>query len=92
MRIARIVFALGFLLNAAPFLQAYASQQDETVRETTTSTDAGPPPSSTYTTTTTTEKTESSEPDSVVGAIAHAVGTAILFPFRLAGETVELIL
>jgi hypothetical protein len=90
MRRARIVFVLGFLLLGAPSLQGCASEQNETVRETTMSTDAGPPPSSTSTTTTT-EKATSHEPDSVVGATAHAIGTAVLFPFRLAGDTLELI-
>ena len=91
MRRGLLCLLFGFLLLAAPFFQGCASEQDQTVRETTTSTDAGPPPSSTSTTTTTTEKTTSREPDSVVSATAHAIGTAILFPFRSASDTLELI-
>ena len=42
-----------------------------------------PPPQQTTTTTTT-----SSEPDSVLGAAAHLVGTIILLPFRIIGLVV----
>ena len=42
-----------------------------------------------YTTTTTTR--QSNEPDSVLGATAHALGTIILFPFRLIGDAVGLL-
>jgi hypothetical protein len=34
----------------------------------------------------------SSEPDSVLGATAHAVGTIILLPFRIVADVVGLIL
>jgi hypothetical protein len=47
-----------------------------------------PPPSQTTTTTT---KTTTDEPHSVLGATANAVGTVILFPFRVVGDTLELI-
>jgi hypothetical protein len=40
---------------------------------------------------TTTTTTESNEPDSVLGATAHAIGTIILFPFRLIGDALGLI-
>ena len=50
--------------------------------------DPSTPPSQTTTTTT---KTTSNEPHSVVGATANAVGTVILFPFRVVGDTLELI-
>jgi hypothetical protein len=43
----------------------------------------------TATTTTTTVSNE--EHDSVVGATLHAVGTIILFPFRLVGDAISLI-
>jgi hypothetical protein len=49
---------------------------------------APPQPATTTTTTTTT----SSEPDSLLGATFHAVGTIILLPFRLIGDALELIL
>ncbi|HYL58837.1 MAG TPA: hypothetical protein VEU51_08190 [Candidatus Acidoferrales bacterium] len=42
-------------------------------------------------TTTTTTVTTADEPDSVLGATLHAVGEVILFPFRLVGDAVELI-
>jgi hypothetical protein len=44
------------------------------------------PPTESYTTTTTTE------PDSVVGSTAHAVGTIIAAPFRLVGDAIGIIL
>jgi len=40
----------------------------------------------------TTTTTTSSRPDSLVGATAHAVATAIELPFRLVGDAVGLIL
>jgi uncharacterized lipoprotein YajG len=50
--------------------------------------DESTPPSQTTTTTT---KTTTDEPQSVLGATASAVGTVILFPFRVVGDTLELI-
>jgi PBP1b-binding outer membrane lipoprotein LpoB len=50
--------------------------------------DPSTPPSPTTTTTT---KTTTNEPQSVVGATANAVGTVVLFPFRVVGDTLELI-
>jgi hypothetical protein len=41
--------------------------------------------------TTTTTTTQSNEPDSVLGATAHAIGTIILFPFRLIGDALGLL-
>ena len=76
-----------------------SSQQSETTTTTTTqsapATDADAnaadsPQVSRSTSTTTTTKT-SDEPDSVVGSVAHAVGTIILFPFRLIGDALSLI-
>ncbi|HLH78562.1 MAG TPA: hypothetical protein VKV28_17305 [Candidatus Binataceae bacterium] len=46
-----------------------------------------PAPETTTTTTTTT-----SRPDSLLGATAHAVATAIELPFRLVGDAIGLIL
>ncbi len=37
-------------------------------------------------------KPNTDEPDSVLGASAHAVGTVILFPFRVVGDTLGLLL
>jgi hypothetical protein len=42
-------------------------------------------------TTATTTTTQSNEPDSVLGATAHAVATIVLFPFRLIGDALGLI-
>jgi uncharacterized lipoprotein YajG len=42
-------------------------------------------------TTTTTTKTTTDQPQSVLGATANAVGTVVLFPFRVVGDTLELI-
>jgi len=50
--------------------------------------DESTPPSQTTTTTT---KTTTDEPQSVLGATANAVGTVILLPFRVVGDTLELI-
>lgn len=50
--------------------------------------DPSTPPSQTTTTTT---KTTTDAPQSVLGATANAVGTVILFPFRVVGDTLELI-
>jgi len=43
-------------------------------------------------TTTTTTTTESDEPDSVLGATAHALVTIVLLPFRIVGDTLGLII
>lgn len=50
--------------------------------------DTANPPATTTTTTTT---TKSDQPDSVLGATVHAVGTVVLLPFRVVGDTLELI-
>jgi hypothetical protein len=42
-------------------------------------------------TTTTTTVTDDEHHDSVVGATLHAVGTIVLFPFRLVGDAISLI-
>ncbi len=40
---------------------------------------------------TTTTTTQSTEPDSVLGATAHAVATIVLLPFRIIGDALGLI-
>jgi hypothetical protein len=40
----------------------------------------------------TTTYTTTSEPDSVVGSTAHAVGTIIAAPFRLVGDAISIVL
>jgi len=50
--------------------------------------DTAVPPTTTTTTTTT---SNSKRPDSVVGSTAHAIGTIVMLPFRIVGDTLELI-
>jgi hypothetical protein len=64
------------------------STHTETTRTTVThgnSSDSSEP------TTTTTTTTTDDRPDSVLGATFHAVGTVILFPFRLVGDALGLL-
>jgi hypothetical protein len=85
---------------AIALAQGCASSQKTTAVTTTTNADGGaadtqpavdgsanPTPGTSTTTTT----TQSNEPDSVLGATAHAIGTIILFPFRLIGDALGLI-
>ena len=93
------VIAIALLFGAMDILPGCASEQTKTVQSTTTTTtpaqpQAAPtttPARSQATTTTTTETTKPQEPDSVLGATAHAVGTVLLLPFRLIGDAVGLI-
>jgi len=81
------IIALSIALITPVVIQGCSSQSETTTRETTvTSGDSDSPPSTTTTTTTT-----SDEPDSVLGATFHAVATIILFPFRLVGDAISLI-
>jgi cytoskeletal protein RodZ len=83
------------LLVGMPMVQSCAGQQRTTTRETTTTEPVSNADASAETEprqrTTQTTTTSSNEPDSVLGATAHAVGTIILFPFRLIGDAVDLI-
>jgi len=84
------IIAICLALCATPLIESCASQTTET---TTTATEPGPPPAAvaeTSTTTTTTTTTEN-EPDSVLGATFHAIGTIIAFPFELIGDALGLI-
>jgi hypothetical protein len=72
-------------LGGAPALQSCSTSTTQTT--VTQSDPASPAPAATTTTTTTT----TSEPDSVVGSTFHAIGTIILFPFRLVGDALGLI-
>jgi len=76
--------ALTFALVASPLIQSCSDQHSETT--TTRTYDSSDPPATTTTTTTTND-----EPDSVLGATFHAIGTVILFPFRLVGDALGLI-
>jgi hypothetical protein len=94
-----IVIAL--LFSEVMVFPGCASEQTTTTQSTTTastpeqpqvtSTTASTPAQSQDTTTTTAETTDTKRPDSVLGATAHAVTTVILFPFRLIGDAVGLI-
>jgi hypothetical protein len=86
--------AAAVTVCVAPLTQSCSSSGSYESRQTTVTTttpNESPPPGST-TTTTTTESSSSSEPDSVLGATVHAVGTVILFPFRLIGDALGLLL
>jgi hypothetical protein len=97
-RLGVLLFAavVSFAVALAP---GCASSQKTTTVTTTTRPDGGaayaqppadPSPSPVQGTSTTTT-TQSNEPDSVLGATAHAIGTIILFPFRLIGDALGLI-
>ncbi len=87
MKKAGAFIAIALLVSAIGVFAGCASEQTKTVRTTTTATDPAQPQANTTTTETTTFK----EPDNVLGATAHAVGTVILFPFRLIGDAFGLI-
>ena len=60
--------------------------------EETTTTVTRPDYATESTVTTTTVRTDDEEHhDSVIGATLHAVGTVILFPFRLVGDAISLL-
>ena len=84
----RYLIAVLVVTIALPIAQGCSSQQTTTTETTQTAPDPNnPAASSTTTTTTTTEN----EPDSLLGATFHVIGTAILFPFRLVGDALGLI-
>ena len=78
------VIALLMALITPVVVQGCSSQSETTT--TTTSEEPQSAPATTITTSTT-----SNEPDSVLGATFHALGTIILFPFRLVGDAIGLI-
>ena len=85
-----IAIVLSF--SAMEVFPGCASEQTKSAQSTTTNTPAVSTAAQPQaTTTTTTETAKSNKPDSVLGATAHAVGTVILFPFRLIGDAVELL-
>jgi len=83
----RLILILALAISAAPIVQG-CSSQNETTQTTTTADPAAPATTSSQTTTTT---TTDNEPDSVLGATFHAIGTIIAFPFRLIGDAVGLL-
>ena len=81
------IIALSLVLAGPALIEGCSSHSETTTtRETTTANADDPAPTTTTTTTTTTD-----EPDSVLGATFHAVATIILFPFRLVGDAISLI-
>jgi len=85
-----VVLSLALLGPAAlPGCSSHSETTTTTTRETTVA--ANPDSAPTTTTTTTTTTTQSDEPDSVLGATFHAIGTIILFPFRLVGSAISLL-
>ena len=79
------IITLSLALISPAVIQGCSSQSETTT--TTTSEEPQSAPTTMITTTTTT----SNEPDSVLGATFHAIGTIILFPFRLVGDAIGLI-
>jgi uncharacterized protein YceK len=85
-RILRVIALSVALLT--PVVVQGCSSQSETTTSTTTSEAPQSAPTTMITTSTT---TTSNEPDSMLGATFHAIGTIILFPFRLVGDAIGLI-
>lgn len=86
MKKARYLIALLALLVAFSMVSACSTSRSTTTTTTTKKADQSAPQESTTTTTVTTD-----EPDSVLGATLHAVGTIVLFPFRLVGDAIGLL-
>lgn len=80
------IITLSLALISPAVIQGCSSQS-----ETTTTTTSEEPQSAPTTMVTTSTTTTSNEPDSVLGATFHAIGTIILFPFRLVGDAIGLI-
>ena len=85
----------NLMIFAALSLLLVGCSTESTTTTVTTETRPLPPASDPSTppsqTTTTTTKTTTDQPQSVLGATASAVGTVILFPFRVVGDTLKLI-
>lgn len=79
------IIALSMALITPAVIQGCSSQSE------TTTTTTSEEPQSAPTTVTTSTTTTSNEPDSVLGATFHAIGTIILFPFTLVGDAIGLI-
>lgn len=92
MRARKLLVVAGLLGVLTTALGCSSEQTSTTTTRTTvnpgyaSNSDSYPPPQPQATTTTTT--TTSNEPDSVLGAAFHLVGTIILLPFRIIGLVV----
>lgn len=98
----QVLFAAALASCALMLAQGCASTEKTTTVSTTSSVGSAPVSSQAATgdvegnsssanpapppTTTTTTTTQSNEPDSVLGATLHLVGTVILLPFRIVGD------
>jgi hypothetical protein len=95
----RLAVILGAVLAFCPMALVQGCSSEQRTTTVTTRTDGGAvatqgaetPDNTNPPQTTTTTTTESNEPQSVLGATAHAIGTIILFPFRLIGDALGLI-
>ncbi len=86
------IIVLSFaLIGSAAGLGCSGQSETTTTRQETTANSSDPDSAPTTSTTTTTTTTKDDEPDSVLGATFHAIGTIILFPFRLVGDAIELL-
>jgi hypothetical protein len=88
---ARKLLAVAGLIGALTMAVGCSSEQTSTTTTRTATTapataenQPAPPPEATTTTTT----SSSNEPDSVLGATFHLVGTIIMLPFRIIGLVV----
>lgn len=88
MKRLRLIMILALAISAAPIVQSCSSQSETT--QTTTTADPAAAPATTSSETTTTTTTDN-QPDSVLGATFHAIGTIIAFPFRLIGDAIGLL-
>jgi ABC-type oligopeptide transport system substrate-binding subunit len=79
MKRLKILLIIAALAAALPLMQACSSQQSSPPPDTQTQAQPAPPPS------------DPGEPDSVLGSAFHFVGTVVLFPFRLIGDTLGLL-
>lgn len=68
-----------------------AGSQGCSSQQTTETTVSRPDSDSERSSSTTTTTITTDEPDSVLGATLHVIGTVVLFPFRLVGDAVGLI-
>ena len=87
---ARKLLAVAALIGAMTMALGCSSEQTSTTTTRTTASapdpaDNQPAPQEATTTTTT---TNTNEPDSVLGATSHLVGTIIMLPFRIIGLVV----
>jgi hypothetical protein len=78
MKRLRILLMVAAMAVAMPMMQACSSQQQSPPPD--QQTQAQPPPPA-----------DPVEPDSVLGSAFHFVGTVVMFPFRLIGDTLGLL-